>query len=54
MVICKLSIGVTLLLPLDSLNKLPIDGLLAHNRFPMKVYVQQRTLLIKCRVLLGL
>ena len=40
MVICKLSIGVTLLLPLDSLNKKTIDGLLVYNRFPIKVYIR--------------
>lgn len=47
MAICKQSIGVTLLLPLDCLNKLTIDGYLVYNRYPIAVYIQQRTLLIR-------
>ena len=51
MVICKPSIGVTLLLPLVSLNKPTIDGFLVYNSFCIKTYIQQRTLLIKMWVI---
>ena len=47
MVICKPSIGVTLLLPLVSLNKPTIDEFLVYNSFCIKIYIQQRTLLIR-------